>query len=777
MSLITSYPRLYYRRDGVEPLTLYSNIPRPVYFGPMCRVCGTCTVTRQNSTRWWVASTKTTRYFLFNFLIQSFSFLTFPLLLFLLFSLFPSFSLFLFLLFFFSFFFFLPLHFIIFPMDQNSRDQSNALFPYNFDLSRRESDLPLVSELPPINNSSVFAAQWDSSSSLVNSQSSCYEFADSEDRMEDDENNEDDEEYYENGDTTLQDIVPGAISSINLGTLNENIETLDFPVHKLIDRLSPQKGLGVTKTFGNPYENISPAQYKRMRGVYKTKKNKRIRMGLNRFSSEDDRLHFQGSIPSSPPAKEPLPPSSPPATYYRDEDEDLDMGADLNTQSTTPQVSPSVQRVGYVFGSNIRHGPRIIEDESGLPMDSETTSSLHSRNFLSSSTTMTSSIGSGASLVSQQAGRTNSLYRSSIFYNVSPELALKHVREAIEQAFDEGKPVLSLTSLSLREVPSIVKDIDTIVTLDNTPTEIDLSQNELETICPELFDISKLSVLDLACNRLTTLSPAIGKLAHLAKLDLNSNRLSYLPAELFLAKDLQSLTFSGNRFLPIPEKKEVTARILREKVSHGYENRGKSFLAGCRRYWVAFDDEFPNQKSLLKIAYQTVNLRSPSIHSQPNAILTSQTFIASQHEPYNTKPIIDCDHEASELPTLHPQSSDKTDGLASQVQIPTLQEYLSRQLCQFRLEPEVIKHLDSMGLQHMPALFKSAKETHQSCGVCWGAPLVYPIGYVYEWWKKPYFPVSQGEFVIKRSFCSTKCFVEWATEIYTTIPECLDSPR
>ncbi len=83
-------------------------------------------------------------------------------------------------------------------------------------------------------------------------------------------------------------------------------------------------------------------------------------------------------------------------------------------------------------------------------------------------------------------------------------------------------------------------------------TELDLSQQELIELPPELFQLPDLSSLNIIGNKLTSLPPKIGKLKNLTRLGLSSNQLTSLPPELFKLKNLARLWLHGNHLTSLP---------------------------------------------------------------------------------------------------------------------------------------------------------------------------------------------------------------------------------
>ena len=89
-------------------------------------------------------------------------------------------------------------------------------------------------------------------------------------------------------------------------------------------------------------------------------------------------------------------------------------------------------------------------------------------------------------------------------------------------------------------------------------TEINLSENQLTSVPPELFRMPALQILDLSYNRLTQLPAAEEKSVygapHLKKLRLDWNQLEKLPEDLFrgLGHSLEDLSLQSNLLQDLP---------------------------------------------------------------------------------------------------------------------------------------------------------------------------------------------------------------------------------
>uniref|UniRef100_A0A8C6QGJ0 Leucine rich repeat containing 28 n=1 Tax=Nannospalax galili TaxID=1026970 RepID=A0A8C6QGJ0_NANGA len=81
---------------------------------------------------------------------------------------------------------------------------------------------------------------------------------------------------------------------------------------------------------------------------------------------------------------------------------------------------------------------------------------------------------------------------------------------------------------------------------------LDLSDNALEIVCPEIGRLRALRHLRLANNQLQFLPPEVGDLKELQTLDISTNRLLALPERLHLCLSLQYLTVDRNQLWCVP---------------------------------------------------------------------------------------------------------------------------------------------------------------------------------------------------------------------------------
>ncbi len=114
------------------------------------------------------------------------------------------------------------------------------------------------------------------------------------------------------------------------------------------------------------------------------------------------------------------------------------------------------------------------------------------------------------------------------------------------------------------------EDIQRIIrrALEKGATTLDLSENQLTTLPPELAQLANLQNLDLSRNQLTTLPPQLAQLTNLQKLDLWGNELTTLPPELAQLTNLQNLDLWGNELTTLPPELAQLTNLQSLDLSH-----------------------------------------------------------------------------------------------------------------------------------------------------------------------------------------------------------------
>lgn len=115
----------------------------------------------------------------------------------------------------------------------------------------------------------------------------------------------------------------------------------------------------------------------------------------------------------------------------------------------------------------------------------------------------------------------------------------------IEEAQETGAIQLDLRDQDLTELPPELLQMTNLTTLD-------LSFNQLTHLPPKLFQLTNLTVLDLGGNHLAHLPPEFFQLTGLTVLYLSHNRLTELPREFIQLANLEWIGLSGNQLAHLP---------------------------------------------------------------------------------------------------------------------------------------------------------------------------------------------------------------------------------
>ncbi|MEE6513290.1 hypothetical protein FKM82_020829 [Ascaphus truei] len=119
----------------------------------------------------------------------------------------------------------------------------------------------------------------------------------------------------------------------------------------------------------------------------------------------------------------------------------------------------------------------------------------------------------------------------------------------LELLKDEGLQYLERLYMKRNSLTTLVT-IGSLVKLQS----LDLSDNALEILCPDIGRLKSLRHFRLTNNRLKFLPPEIGKLKELQTLDLSTNHLVTLPEKLHLCQSLQFLTVDQNLLCSVPRQ-------------------------------------------------------------------------------------------------------------------------------------------------------------------------------------------------------------------------------
>ncbi|MCI5219974.1 MAG: GTP-binding protein, partial [Candidatus Electrothrix sp. LOE2] len=138
----------------------------------------------------------------------------------------------------------------------------------------------------------------------------------------------------------------------------------------------------------------------------------------------------------------------------------------------------------------------------------------------------------------------------------------------IEEARETGATRLDLSDQELTELPPELFQLSDLTSLNlwenrltslppelfqlKNLTELCLRDNYLVSLPPELFQLKNLSTLNLSLNKLAELPPELFELKKLTELDLGSNKLTSLPPEFFQLKNLTELCLRDNYLVSLP---------------------------------------------------------------------------------------------------------------------------------------------------------------------------------------------------------------------------------
>ena len=97
---------------------------------------------------------------------------------------------------------------------------------------------------------------------------------------------------------------------------------------------------------------------------------------------------------------------------------------------------------------------------------------------------------------------------------------------------------------------------------------IDVSDNRLASLPPEIGRLNNLSSLDVSNNRLTHLPAEIGQLTNLDALSLGDNQIANLPAEIGRLARLKLLDLVGNDLALLPPELSQLSDTVELRLAH-----------------------------------------------------------------------------------------------------------------------------------------------------------------------------------------------------------------
>ena len=121
----------------------------------------------------------------------------------------------------------------------------------------------------------------------------------------------------------------------------------------------------------------------------------------------------------------------------------------------------------------------------------------------------------------------------------------KDVLERIQQSLRDGQRRLDLSDNQLMSVPPEITKLTNLISLD-------LSGNQLTSVPPEITKLTKLRFLNLGFNQLKIVPPEITRLSTLTSLTLGFNQLKIVPPEITRLTNLTSLNLTSNQLKIVP---------------------------------------------------------------------------------------------------------------------------------------------------------------------------------------------------------------------------------
>ena len=116
----------------------------------------------------------------------------------------------------------------------------------------------------------------------------------------------------------------------------------------------------------------------------------------------------------------------------------------------------------------------------------------------------------------------------------------------INRAAEEGVTELDLSEERLSKLPPEIGRLTNL-------TALDLSRNQITVIPPEIQCLTNLTALDFSRNQITVIPPEIQCLTNLTKLSLYSNQITVIPESIGRLTNLTELYLYSNQVTVIPE--------------------------------------------------------------------------------------------------------------------------------------------------------------------------------------------------------------------------------
>jgi small GTP-binding protein len=117
--------------------------------------------------------------------------------------------------------------------------------------------------------------------------------------------------------------------------------------------------------------------------------------------------------------------------------------------------------------------------------------------------------------------------------------------QIIKQAAKDEVTELDLSNNQISSLPPEIVQLTNLQTLD-------ISDNQISSLPPEIVQLTNLQFLNISDNQISSLPPEIVQLTNLQSLDIGGNQIRSLPREIFQLTNLQSLNIGGNQISSLP---------------------------------------------------------------------------------------------------------------------------------------------------------------------------------------------------------------------------------
>ncbi|PVV00994.1 hypothetical protein BB560_004603, partial [Smittium megazygosporum] len=244
------------------------------------------------------------------------------------------------------------------------------------------------------------------------------------------------------------------------------------------------------------------------------------------------------------------------------------------------------------------------------------------------------------------------------------EALIRTVVDIIRTAIEEGSPLVDLSGMGLKSLPSEIvelKHLVSLLTYGNISTLVSLllHGNKFVSVPKRVFEISNITVLTLSNNQIEELPQDILNLVNLTELSISGNKLRYLPCEILKLSNLKKVFMFPNPFLKPPS--EDSSREVSLLFSNILNTRNQSQFQDLPLYFCHMYNfgnlEFPpacfssysvNIPSLFDLSFRTLHRHGVHFSEVENR-LYDQSLLFDRSKCYY--PNLNC--KSKNLPSLH----------------------------------------------------------------------------------------------------------------------------